>query len=174
MPLAIAEELHEYYRSKRPILRAKFVRAGKTELERRHRLKQTTDRLFLSDATGEPVSAQRLYDAWTGAVFLPFTGWSPHLGRHWWACKKLLKAVDGLRKIKALGANYGEGDAILTASATDVINLEIKPQLGHVSAETSEAYIVWIRRVFELTTLYDEYETDLEDVTDPAPTDQGK
>lgn len=172
MPLALAEELYEYNRSKRPILRAKFVRAGQTDSERRHRLKHSTDRLFLSDSTGEPVSAQRLYTAWSGPVFLPFAGWSVHLGRHWWACKKLLKAVDGLRKIQALNANYGEGDTVLTASATDVINLEIRPQLGHVSADTSQAYLVWIRQVFQLTAIYDEYEKDLEEVTDPGPVDQ--
>lgn len=166
VPLDLAEELHEYYRSKRPVLLAKFTRAGQTQAERRHRLENATDRMFLSDGTGRPVSAQRLYEAWTGASFLPFVGWSPHLGRHWWSCKKLLKAVDSLRKIGALKANYGDGDAVLTASSTDVLNLEVKPQLGHLSAETSEAYIVWLKRVFELTSLYDEYAMDLEDLSD--------
>jgi integrase len=165
IPLSLAESLHEYYRTIRPALRKKFVYAGGTEAERRRRMKLTTTRLFLSEATGLPVSAQRFYEAWTGASALPFAGWSPHGGRHWWSCKKLLKAVKRLEGIGALAPSYSDGDSMLTASATDVIRLVIKPQLGHLDEKTSEAYLVWVRRIVELATLYDDYERELEDVT---------
>ena len=44
----------------------------------------------------------------------------------------------------------------------DVLMFEIKPQLGHVSKETSERYIAWILKATTLTNVSDAYEQSLD------------
>lgn len=164
LPESLALQLHHYREKVRPGLRAQFVRSADSLEEKRKRMRESKTQLFLSDSTGEPVSAQRFYDAWTGASRRPYPGWSVHLGRHWWSCKKLLRGCSTRLKIASLGPTYGEQHGVVTSTAIDIIKLIIEPQLGHVSGKTAYAYLVWIQRVLMLTSLHDDYEQELEKV----------
>lgn len=50
--------------------------------------------LFLNEKNGDPINADQLYRAWKNAKSLPFPGFSPHKGRHVFACYTLLGFVD--------------------------------------------------------------------------------
>jgi integrase len=163
IPLKIAERLDHYREYVRPGQRASYVRAAKSRAEQRQRMRNAPKQLFLSDTTGQPISAKAFYDAWTEASKVPYSGWSPHPGRHYWACKTLLNAV--LLRKQALGdATSHLSPALVSESATDTLNMVIRPQLGHVSVETSALYLVWVQRAFTLTDLHDAYEKSLEDL----------
>lgn len=162
IPLKLAEEIHEYRSLKRVQLQAKFVKAGKTPSARKHRKDSASRNLFLSEHTGRPISAQMLYLAWTDVPGLPYKGFSPHIGRHYWACKKLIlrcAPVLGVNTLNAAGQQTSESS--IKPSVEDVIALEIKPQLGHISVQTSQAYLVWMQRLLHLPEIYDLYQDTL-------------
>ncbi len=164
LPLSLAMQLDHYREFIRPGQRAAFVRAAPSVEERRRRIRLVPQQLFLSDFTGEPVSAQSLYEAWTMVSRLPFKGWAPHQGRHYWACKTMLRAIrERICMLDLAGQSAVTGDWT-SGCGMDTIQLVIRPQLGHVSAETSQVYLVWLQRTFTLTTLHDEYEKSLEEV----------
>lgn len=162
IPLQLAEKLHEYRTVRRPVLRAMYVRNAKTEQERRLRMRNKPTRLFLSDFTGEPVSSYSLYTAWKNVSCLPFDEWSPHLGRHYWACKTLVNDVantyERLRRGEPPPANWATGQA------ADCIMLQLKPQLGHISPETTQLYLEWIYDVFSDGRLTIEYAMELDSI----------
>lgn len=163
LPLELAEKLATYREIVWPGLRAKYVRAAASDTEKRTRIKQVTNRLFLSDFTGTPISAHSLYEAWTEASKCPFKGWSPHGGRHYWACNTLLRVISG--RAKSLKIHKDTPTDWITGSATDTLLLVIKPQLGHISLETTELYLVWIQRAFMLSEMNHEYTNFLEEET---------
>ena len=157
IPLSLALEIERYRASVRPRLRAQYVRGVKTVGERRARMEEVSTRLFLSDYTGEPLSAQRLYEAWVLKARIPYKGWSPSCGRHFWACKTLLRNANPREFAGAIEGAYGDDHSPLISSAIDTINLIIRPQLGHVDESTTHAYLVWLRRVIMLTNISDDY-----------------
>lgn len=161
MPISVAERLHAYRELRRPKARAQYVRNAKTQEERRKRQREKLKELFLSDATGLPYTPQVIYEAWTAVKALPYKGWSPHAGRHYWACKTLLKALECRTKTMALAHDLLPSGWI-SDSATDTLNLVIRPQLGHLSPETSRLYLVWVERTFILCSLHCAYEQSLE------------
>lgn len=162
VPLNLARRLAHYREFIRPGLRATYARAAYGVEERRRRMRAVCRQLFLSDFTGEAVSAQSLYEAWTQVYSMPFKGWSPHLGRHYWACKTLIDTIEQRAKTLVRPSGYAFPSDWILGSATDTIDMVIQPQLGHVSAKTSQAYLVWVQRAFTMTAMHDEYEQELE------------
>lgn len=156
VPLDLAEKLAHYREYVRPGQRALYVRSAASDKERRSRMAKPPRQLFLSDATGTPITAARLYEAWTTVGRLPFKGWAPHQGRHYWACKTLLAA---LKRPDAPQSGPPGPVALdwVTGAGMSVIQIVIRPQLGHVSAETTNAYLGWAYRALTVTTLQDEY-----------------
>ncbi|VWD30940.1 hypothetical protein BCO18430_06024 [Burkholderia contaminans] len=168
VPLSVATCLHEYRQRVRPKLLSRYVSAASSVHEKRQRMLNATKRLFLSDYTGEPVSAHRFYLAWAHASVVPFRGWSPHGGRHWWVCKTLLQMCSLRIASNSLNPTYGDVDGPLSATAEDLLRTLIKPQLGHVSERATEAYLVWLRQVVSSASLSDDYEKALESVVEAA------
>lgn len=165
MPLSLAEKLAHYREYMRPGNRSTFVRGASNDAERRARRRTPNNLLFLSDTTGRPVKASRLYEAWTGASRRPFAGWSPHGGRHYWACKTLIAAIE--RHRRTAGANapaVSLSPTWITGCANDALLLEIKPQLGHIDPATTELYIKWVTQTFSQAELHDAHLADLEGV----------
>lgn len=162
VPLELAERLDIYRELKRPQQIARYVRAGITQQDRRARMVRPSNRLFLSDSTGQPISAASLYEAWTGAPLCPYVGWSPHLGRRYWACKWLLNGI--LRRnyfIKKENNNapyYPE----LMKTAEEVLLMEIQPQLGHLDPKTSKLYIGWVLQQIRGPEISEAYSLSLE------------
>lgn len=164
IPLKLAIDIHRYREEIRPMFWAKYVRAAPSEVEKRRRKEEPSRLLFLSDFTGEPVSAQRFYDAWTKASRLPYAGWSPHIGRHWWVCKKLIDGCILRLGVGGAQVDYGEGLGAVHTTARDLILLVIKPQLGHINEETVQKYLVLVTKLFLLASLHDAYGESLESV----------
>lgn len=163
MPLSMAERLHQYRANIRPANRSIFVRANSTTpVERRELAKTNPRQLFLSDTNGRPIQYYTLYAAWTGVSCMPFKGWSPHCGRHYWACDKLLSAVK--QNAAALGSplNASTSSNWITGCVNDTIMLVIQPQLGHVSADTTEQYLKWVLQVSAQMGLNDRYQAALD------------
>ena len=105
--------------------------------------KRPSDILFLSESTGEPLTKKMIYDAWTRTETQPFPGWSPHAGRHAFACLLLL------RLIHEEGERIGQSAATLPRSvmitqATDLVQMYVRPVLGHVSEQTTARYLEWV------------------------------
>ncbi|QRM34788.1 hypothetical protein [Microvirga sp. VF16] len=123
----------------RRLRRAKAVAA----FRRNNPGKRPSDILFLSESTGEPLTKKMIYDAWTRAEKLPFPGWSPHAGRHAFACLLLL------RLIHEEGERIGQSAATLPRSvmitqAMDLVQMYVRPILGHVSEQTTARYLEWV------------------------------
>lgn len=155
IPLNLARRLSDYREFVRPALARNYVRAAPGAGERRERMKAVRKRLFLSDFTGAPVSSGSLYNSWVRCKHRPYDGWSVHCGRHYYACKTLLERVG---RTWNLAAPHQE----LRTSAQDVILLVIQPQLGHVSASTTQVYLTWIERMLVGGGIYKEYADSLE------------
>ena len=83
IPLLLAKQLHAYRTNDRVKAFAKWLK-NNPDAPKSDRPRQ----LFLSDYDGSPISAGVIYKAWTSTRI--FAGWSPHLGRHTWACYELL------------------------------------------------------------------------------------
>ena len=147
IPLEFAHRLHEYRRGPRLEARSKWVRSASTTAEKRARIARPSPHLFLSESTGQNITAKTLYEAWTGAGQMPFDGWSPHLGRHYWACKTLLNEATKRATLLASG-NHNLPIDWITANSMSDIQLLIKPQLGHIDQETTEMYLGWVTRIF--------------------------
>jgi hypothetical protein len=101
--------------------------------------------LFLDQSTGERISNQSLYDTWRG-VDKP-EGWSPHLGRDYWACSLLWSRMQQQKQLLELALKRNIEESTLQAlqmNALSVIQLEIQPQLRHISSETTVIYLQWL------------------------------
>ncbi len=162
IPISLAEKLHAYRETKRLKYFATYVKKGETQQERNERMKNPFPQLFLSDFTGRPVSYQTFYDAWTEASRLPFPGWSPHPGRHYWACRELLRELE--RKFSALKMMEKSQVPIdwIRGNVQDVIQLRIQPQLGHIDEGTTEKYIAWAIQQYRGGQINEEFERALE------------
>ena len=165
LPLEIAEKLHNYRETKRLKYFATYVKKGKTPKDRKNRSDNPFPQLFLSDFTGEPVSSQTFYDAWTEASRIPYKGWSPQSGRHYWACNELLMELEKtFSAVKNLDKSEIPLDWI-RGNVQDSIYLRIRPQLGHVDSGTTERYITWVLQQYRGTEISDQYENALENNT---------
>lgn len=138
IPLRLANKLHAYRTKVRPLLLAKAIlRVRGVEAQRRARDSEV--HLFLTPE-GQRETSSRFYKAWKSGL-LPFASWSPHLGRHWWACSTLLQEI---KHTEIFNAAISVVPGLLIASVlTDVIRLKITPQLGHLSSNTSAIYLNW-------------------------------
>ncbi len=163
MSMTMAYALHDYRRGRRLAARAKWVRTAPTKEEQRARITQPSPHLFLSDENGMRITAASLYDAWTDVAYLPFPGWSVHGGRHWWACKRLLR--EHQKRMVQLGTGVGVIPLDwLSGNALSDIQLHIRPQLGHIDKDTSESYVRWVIKLLETDGLQIAYQDHLDEI----------
>lgn len=157
IPLHLAQRLHDYRQKNRMMSVARWVKAAPTIAKKKERIASSVH-LFVDEKTGKRITARQLYDAWTG-VDLPFKGWSPHLGRDWWACSILMRELKKNEYLMSLGKQVPID--LLHSSALSVVNLQIQPQLGHANPNTSLIYVQW---AIDMLTegLAIKYESDLE------------
>lgn len=163
MPLAMAERLHHYRENVRPTNRSFFVKANSsTPAERRELAKSNPRQLFLSDSNGLPIQDHTLYDAWKNVSFVPFEGWSPHGGRHYWACTTLLSAIKKTAAALGSALNAATSSNWITGCANDTMMMVIQPQLGHVSPATTAKYLKWVLKASAQVDLNDGYQAALD------------
>lgn len=149
IPLSLAKLWHEYRNNERAFAFGKLMKDVKGRTERIE-LANGAVHLFLREEDGKKFSGEMLGKAW-GSVEPPFgkvqianarQQWSPHSGRHWWACSTLWRE---LKKYDNVSKETNETVlALLENSALSIIRLRIQPQLGHASKETTMQYIRWI------------------------------
>lgn len=145
IPLDLARKLQDYKTRVRPKALLNRIRSGKTPKERSALKDHPPVHLFLDEATGNRITGKQLYDAWTGAK-VPYKGWSPHLGRDFWACTVLMREI---KKDAAIAKAVRDGTLAelppdyIRAKALSAIPFVIQRQLRHASKDTSEIYCEW-------------------------------
>ena len=140
IPLDLAERLHNYREIVRPKALRLFVGKAQGVAEKRKCIAESVH-LFLDDESGVRLTSRGLYNAWT-SVDLPFDGWSPHLGRDWWACSVLWRELKKHEHFAAFSP--GVSAALLESTAMSIIRLQIQPQLGHAQDSTTMIYLQWV------------------------------
>ena len=170
VPLWLAKQIHAY-RSNERLLALKHVTKGVRDLAKvRQRLEKSVH-LYLNPKTGKRFTGAQVYDIWT-KVDGP-EHWSPHLGRDWWACQylwqKMQEHAELIKQLKVISTpdvNHPLINALRDTVQT-VIQLEIRPQLRHVSSATTEIYLQWLfnqlRVPLSLTRLWQEEDDAAED-----------
>lgn len=141
VPLQLAKQIHEYIENDRPrALQKLFASYSGAAL----RAKLNDPHLFLDERNGEALSYSRFTHCWRSAPNIPCIGWSPHRGRHWWACMVLWRGIkEREAEIRARGESAGHHLILL---GTQILQLEVQDQLGHLSANTTRRYIAWVSR----------------------------
>lgn len=145
MSMKLALRLHHYRNTERPKAVMVASKKGKTAAEQR-RIRDNAAHLFINPRTGERYTPSRVYDAWR-SVPLPQRGWTVHLGRDFWACTTLWRAMTRYKALleEALERKLDDMTmALFKNDALSVIELQIQPQLRHVSRETSMNYLQWV------------------------------
>lgn len=153
IPLHLAERIHDYRMKQRNQSLRRWVKAASTLAEQRRRIKEAVH-LFINDETGKRINSKEFYNAWTG-VELPYKGWSPHLGRHWWSCSILWCELKKHEHLLNVGGHAAA--TLLESCGMSVITLIIQPQLGHADLSTSMIYLQWAADMlnFNLTIQYE-------------------
>ena len=145
MPMKLAQRLHHYRNTERAKAVTVAMKKGKSAPEQR-RIRDNTVHLFINPKTGERYTPSRVYDAWR-SVRLPQRGWTVHLGRDFWACTTLWRAMTRHKKLLEEALERKLDDMTLDLFKNDamsVIELQIQPQFRHVSRETSMTYLQWV------------------------------
>lgn len=146
LPFPLAQRIEAYRESIRPKALAMAVRRGKS-VAAQQKIRDDSVHLFLHPETGIRYSGKQIYSLWTSASGP--SHWSPHLGRHWWACNYLQRRMrdqaELMRKILELPTLTDSTPLLLALkdTALSVIQLEITPQLRHASSTTTERYLTW-------------------------------
>ncbi|WP_339518727.1 hypothetical protein [Comamonas sp. MYb69] len=157
IPLHFARKLHSYREQVRPAAISIWVKQVRGAAAQRQRLDGCVH-LFRDQNTGARLESWQLYETWKSGK-QPFKGWSPHLGRDWWACSMLLREVKLNKNILTLGKNT---PGILVATiGTDIIRFKIQLQLGHANISTCFTYLVWVSDILGIS-LPDKYQEHLE------------
>lgn len=141
--------LHDYKRITRQIALQKF--------RERQRNDGLPRELFLSPVTGQRYSYDRFREFWIQRglrqTTLPYADWTPHCGRHAWACYRLLDLFDSeFAKLRietgTIAPEQVPRVSFVNSIGQSLISTEIKPFMGHVSQETTELYLRWVAGAF--------------------------
>jgi integrase len=151
VPMKIAKRLHEY--RELPRARALVVAMRGKGPAAAAAIRQNAVHLFLHPETGQRYNAPQVQYFWKAAKVSQQGQdwkWSPHGGRHLWACKTLERSMKARAELlqsvlqtPGLAAHHPL-IAELKDTAAAVIQMEIQPQLRHSSPQTTELYLQWL------------------------------
>ena len=139
IPLTLALQWDDYRRGARNAAFAEWMKGVKGAAKVAHARRAV--HLFLRESDGARFSGSDFYTAWVG-VELPVQGWSPHKGRHWWACSFLWREMN--KRLDLSRHSHETAAANLEHTALSIITTQIQPQLGHASFETTMIYLRWV------------------------------
>lgn len=146
MPLWLARRIHDYRNNERLLALKPLLRQGKTANAQQRILDQTVH-LFLNPDTGKRYTGDQIYAFWTNVEGPEH--WSPHMGRDWWACcyleehmKQHAELIQQILKIPNISPEHPMVLALRNPAQT-VIQFQIRPQLRHADAATTETYLQW-------------------------------
>ncbi|HBH37455.1 MAG: site-specific integrase [Curvibacter sp.] len=171
IPLSLAKLWHEYRSGHRAKAFGIRMKGQHGQAARSAKAKRAVH-LFLRESDGERFMGDMFGKAWAAASS-PFSidshrggteQWSPHTGRHWWACSILWRELKRYENI--VYTSNETAAALIENSALSIIRLQIQPQLGHASRETTMLYLRWVMEMLSIPiTLYDD-----DDLTIRPPT----
>lgn len=150
MPLRLAKKIHSYRTNTRPKAIQIALRGAGNVAQSRKLLAQKVH-LFINPLSGERYTVAQIQYFWKLAKGenCPYD-WSPHMGRHYWACKKLDRSMDTHAQlieslVKSPGISMQSGlRAALKDTAMTVLVMEIQPQLRHADSKTTNTYLRWL------------------------------
>lgn len=162
IPLSLANHWHAYRNGNRNLAFKRWMDGIRGADARRARAREAVH-LFLREDNGRRFTGKELYDAWV-SVKLPIAGWSPHRGRHWWACSVLMRELEKHENIGRLSSETAT--ALLESTALSIIRLHIQPQLGHAHDSTTMIYLRWVINLVSLPVGLEE--DFLSDMSEPS------
>lgn len=142
IPLDFADEVRNWIDSKRRTHAYRYIKLHNKE----------TKRLFLSDhpaGHGRPISAQTIYRCFSEVSPRP-RGWSPHKGRHTFACLWILHALR-LDAMERGGLSAMPADWVMNRGEFWLKSLQ--RQFGHMSSDTTEKYLHWLVHACGITDM---------------------
>lgn len=151
IPVSFALELDNYRMGRRLKSLTKYLKENK-------KFPQPME-LFLSEYDGRPVSKNTLQKTWK--VGAPYSAWSPHLGRHTWACMTLINHMKNEARKYNEGDLSGMPEAFMWEAGRNAVQTQIQPQLGHVSEETTAQYLRWAISVVASSKHYTSWHDEL-------------
>lgn len=147
VPLWLAKRIHSYRNKERLISLKNAIKGVRDPAKARDILNKSVH-LYINPKTAKRYSGDQIYEFWTGVEGPKH--WSPHLGRDWWACQylwqKMQEHVALIKQVQG-GLNVNADHSMVRAlrdTIQTVIQLEIQPQLRHVSSQTTEIYLQWL------------------------------
>lgn len=144
IPLLLAEKIDAYRKKERAAALRLQVKKGRTASEQ-FAIRDASVHLFLDQETGLRINQQSIYDGWR-SVEKP-KGWSPHRARDFWACTTLwnhLKSYSSMIDKIIEGEQTEKNKLDIMIAAEYIVSTIIKPQLRHVSRETTIIYLQWV------------------------------
>lgn len=147
VPLWLAKQIHKYRNNDRLLALKLATKGVRDPTKAKHILDQSVH-LYINPKTGRRYSGAQIYEFWTkeeGPIH-----WSPHLGRDWWACQYLWQKMQEhttlIKQVSGIAIPNAEHPLVraLRDTIQTVIQLEIQPQLRHVSSQTTEIYLQWL------------------------------
>lgn len=158
VPYPLAKRINAYRLGGRTKSLEKRIKKG-TTLKNQKSIMSQTVHLFLKPGNGDRYSGRDIYELWRRPKRPD--GWSPHRARDYWSCSLLLKRMQQHSDLFDVIQMTGHGRDMLPlfrANCESVIQLEIRPQLRHVSIETSMVYLQWLADKFGLNlNLHDKW-----------------
>lgn len=152
IPLWLANKLHKYFEKDRPHALKKLLKGARNGREAAA-LRKCAVHLFLRPEDGSRYTGQMIYDFWTSPSVDCPKGWHPHLARDFWACTMLWRHLQeesaALKRLTQSDPEKSMVDALLS-KGSNFIQLVLKPQLGHISAETTMVYLQWVADLLKL------------------------
>ncbi|CAO3372792.1 tyrosine-type recombinase/integrase [Azospirillum argentinense] len=139
------QRLNDYIQGRRQIALRTFRRNNPNSVE--------PPEVFLSPDTGQPLAYRTFWGKWKIGP-LPISQWSPHLGRHTWACYTLLDEVRP--KVTTTSQDHNLASCIFPYFDT-VLYTQIASQLGHISTETTQMYLRWVTDHLQISKMHREY-----------------
>lgn len=148
VPYLLAKRIAVYRLGSRTKSLATKIKKG-TTLKNQKRIMDDTVHLFLKPEDGERYTGTDIYEFWRRPKRPQ--GWSPHRARDYWSCSVLLKRMqqynDLFNELKSVSYDK-DFLSLFRANCESVIQLEIRPQLRHVTSETSMVYLQWLADKF--------------------------
>lgn len=147
VPFWLAKRIHDYRNNDR-LLALKQATKGVRDPAKARRIIDQAVHLYINPQTGLRYTGPQIYEFWT-KVDGP-EHWSPHLGRHWWACQYLWQRMQEhialIQQVQGIDHPNADHPLLreLRGTVQTVIQLEIKSQLRHVNSQTTEIYLQWL------------------------------
>ena len=153
LSLDVANKVDAYRRGPRELQVRRWIRSANTTSLQAARVAKKPQRIWLSEFTNEPFTNVTFRDIWTDEWKIVRDqmpgeprGWTPHSGRHWFAVDALTSVAAAQHEATKQGfPNLTWLEGVMR----NQIDLLLRPQMGHLSEETTRLYLRAAQRKLE-------------------------